>query len=178
MRKRLYSERRKKLNEQPTKLNGRKRTQKLRGNQRLRRSVSSPMRKRLEPPPKGDAKALPKDNQVLARGCESGLSLKSLIQNILSRGFTISLSRLLSGHKKELAPRIIIVGDAPKSRQHCDAWELCNRTLRQISRRKLTGERRPARGLPNYSDLSQKLTKSWAQARKINQHPGLLGIAL
>src|SRR5262245_23635804 len=83
MRKRLYSEQRKKPNEQRTKLNGRKRTHKLRGNQRLRQSVSSPMRRRLEPPPKGDAKALPKANPVLARGCESGSSLSGLIPKIL-----------------------------------------------------------------------------------------------
>jgi hypothetical protein len=30
------------------------------------------MRKRLERPPKGDAKALPKANPVWVRGCESG----------------------------------------------------------------------------------------------------------
>jgi hypothetical protein len=41
------------------------------------------MRMRLERPPKGDAKALPKANQVLARGCESGLSLNGLIPKIL-----------------------------------------------------------------------------------------------
>jgi hypothetical protein len=70
--KRLYSEQRKKPNEQRTKLNGRKRTHKLRGNQRQRQSVSSPMRKLLERPPKGDAKALPKANPVWVRGCESG----------------------------------------------------------------------------------------------------------
>jgi hypothetical protein len=39
---------------------------------KLRQSVSSPMRKRLERPPKGDAKALPKANPVWVRGCESG----------------------------------------------------------------------------------------------------------
>ena len=76
MRKQLYSEQRKKPDEQPTKLNGRKRTHKLRGNQRLRQSVSSPMRKQLERPPKGDAKATSKANQDLARDCESGLGLQ------------------------------------------------------------------------------------------------------
>jgi hypothetical protein len=70
--KRLYSKQRKKLNELPAKLNGQKQTRKLRGNQRLRQSASSPMRKRLERPPKGDAKALPKANPVWVRGCESG----------------------------------------------------------------------------------------------------------
>jgi DNA repair exonuclease SbcCD ATPase subunit len=54
---------------------GRKRTHKLRGSQKPRQSVSSPMRKRLERLPKGEnkpAKALPKANQVLAPGYESG----------------------------------------------------------------------------------------------------------
>jgi hypothetical protein len=69
--KRLYSKQKKKPNEQPTKLNGRKRTRKLRGNQKQRQSVSSPMLKRLERPPKL-AKAPPKANQDLARGCEGG----------------------------------------------------------------------------------------------------------
>ena len=77
MRKQLYSEQRKKPDEQPTKLNGRKRTHKLRGNQRLRQSASSPMRKQLERPPKGDAKAMSKANQDLARDCESGLGLQN-----------------------------------------------------------------------------------------------------
>ena len=42
----------------------------------LRQSATSPMRKQLERPPKGDAKATSKANQDLARDCESGLGLQ------------------------------------------------------------------------------------------------------
>ena len=84
MRKQLYGEQRKKPNEQPTRLNGRKRTHKLRGNQRQRQSVSSRMRKRLERPPKGDDKAMSKAlNQDLARDCESGSGLQDSNQRIM-----------------------------------------------------------------------------------------------
>ena len=100
MRKRLYSEQRKKLNEQPTKLNGRKRTHKLRGRQRQQQSVSSLMRKRLELPPKGDVKVLLKANLVLARGYESGSSLNGLFPKILRpRLYELSVPLTFRAHK-------------------------------------------------------------------------------
>ena len=53
------------------------------GSQRQQQSVSSPMRKRLERTPKGEnkpAKALPKANQVLVRGCESGFGAPKILK--------------------------------------------------------------------------------------------------
>ncbi len=82
MRKRLYSEQRKKPDEQQGKQNAQKRTHKLQGTQRQELSANSLMPKRLEWQPKKPARAPP--DQVLCPDCEGGLD--GLAPKILRRG--------------------------------------------------------------------------------------------